>query len=155
MRIDPADPTTANVIFQLVGRDPAGPEHFYLTTIEVRYVVEGAICGTASRPLIIGLATVPVLTAPTDYGTPWLAQPSTAAPLVLTRGEPVADLTIELAKPDRNNANGRYVCRLTSPHAIPLDAGPHDIDLGNDAKTFAKTVVIDLVRQYSGDADRR
>jgi hypothetical protein len=151
LRINPADPTAAHAIFQLVGRDPAGPEPVHLTTLEVRYVFEGAVCGTASRPLVIGRTSDPALTAPMGYGTPWLAQPATVAPLALTSGELVADLTVELAKPDRNNANGRYVCRLTSPHAIPLEAGPHEIDLGNDAKTFAKTEVIDLVRQYSGD----
>lgn len=151
LRIDPADPTAAHVIFRLVGRDPAGPEPVHLTMIEVRYVFAGAVCGTASRPLVIGRASDLALGTQVGYGTPWLAQPATAAPLALTSGEPAADLTIELAKPDGNDSNGRYVCRLRSTHDIPLDAGPHDVDLGDDAKTFAKSSVVDQVRQHTGD----
>lgn len=152
LRIDPAAPTAAQVIIRLVGREPAGPEPVHLTMLELRYMFAGAICGTASRPLVIGRASDLAMGAYGGFGVPWLAQPASRAPLVFTSGDTVADLTIEIAKPDRNDANGRYVCRLTSPHDIPIDAGPHDIDLGDDAKTFAKSSVIDPVRQYTGDA---
>ena len=108
------------------------------------------MCGAASRPIVIGRATDTALPAASGLGTPWLAQPATASALSVSSGDSPVDLTIELAKPDRNAANGRYICRLTSPHAIPMDAGPHEIDLGNDAKTFAKSVV-DEVRARAGD----
>jgi hypothetical protein len=151
LTIDPADPTAATVTFRLIGRDPAGPEPVHLTMLEVRFLREGRVCGTASRPIVIGRAgDVTLPASPASYGTPWLAQPVDLTPVALTSVEPVADLIIELAKPDRNDANGRYVCRLTSPHNVPLDAGPHDIDLGDDAKTFAKSTVVDLVRQHTG-----
>jgi len=152
LHIDPAAPTAAHVIIRLVGRDPEGPEPVHLTMLEVRYIFAGAICGTASRPLVIGQASDLAMPAQAGLGMPWLAQPATVAALVFTSEDTVADLTIEIAKPDRNDANGRYVCRLTSPHDIPIDAGPHDIDLGDDAKTFAKSSVIEPVRQYAGDA---
>ncbi len=61
-----------------------------------------------------------------------------------------ADLTIELAKPDRNAANGCYVCKLHSPHQLSVSGGPYPIDLGDDAKTFAR-MVVDQVRQFSSD----
>jgi hypothetical protein len=151
LKVDPRNPTTAQATIRLFGREPAGPEPVHLTTLELRYVINGEVCGAASRPLIIGRSGD--ATAPTahSHGTPWLAQAPTASAITVAADVPPADLTIELAKPDRNSAGGRYVCRLASPHAVTLDAGPHDIDLGDDARTFAKSVV-DQVRQYSDDA---
>jgi hypothetical protein len=151
MRVDRRDPSAASATFHLIGRDPTGPEPVHLTILEVRYVVGGEVCGTASRPIVIGRVTDAALPAATGFGTPWLAQPATASALTVSTGQPPVDLTIELAKPDRNASNGRYICRLTSPHVIPMDAGPHEIDLGDDAKTFAKSVV-DEVRALSDDA---
>jgi hypothetical protein len=150
LHIERAAPTAATVAFSLIGREPSGPEPVHLTTLEARFVHQGAVCGTASRPLIIGRATERYLSAQPGDGTSWLAQPATATPLDLQQGQPVADLTIELAKPDRNYANGRYVCQLLTPHPILIDASPHEIDLGDDAKTFARYLV-DQVRQFSKD----
>jgi hypothetical protein len=152
LRIEPSNPTAAQVTFALVGRDPTGPEPVHLTMLEVRYLREGAICGTASRPLVIGRASEVALPLPTGYGTPWLAQPLAIAPMAFSTERPVADLIIEIAKPDRNEGNGRYVCRLSSPHSVQIDPGPHDIDLGDDAKTFAKSSVVDQVRLHTGGA---
>lgn len=144
-----SDPSSASVRFQLIGRPPSAAMQVTLTTIEARFVRDGAIVGSASRPLIIGQAGA---TAPPDdigVGMSWLSQGSTMAPLAAASAG-AADLTIELAKPDRNAANGSYVCKLTSPHTLSVGAGPYPIDLGDDAKTFARTVV-DQVRQFSSD----
>jgi len=83
-------------------------------------------------------------------GAPWLAQPATVSPIDLRGDAHVADLTIELAKPDRNGADGSFACWLRSPHPIAFEAGPHPINLGHDAKTFAKSIV-ERIRQFSGD----
>jgi hypothetical protein len=153
LRIEPSNPTAAQVTFALVGRDPAGPEPVHLTMLEVRYVRDGMICGTAARPIVIGRASKARLPRlPTKLGIPWLEQPVLLSPMVFSTDEPVADLIIEIYKPNRNAGNGRYVCRLSSPHSIPIDPGPHDIDLGDDAKTFAKSSVVDQVRQHTGSA---
>jgi len=148
MTVDVTNPAAAKVTFQLRGRDVAGPEPVHLTMLEVRYVYCGSICGHASRPLVIGHVTAPTLDIPAHFGTPWLAQPAMTSSLAMQPAADAPDLTIELAKPDGNGANGRFVCRLLSPHAIDLDAGPHEIDLGDDAKTFARALV-DQVRQYA------
>jgi hypothetical protein len=144
-----AKPTKAEVVFQLVGRDPKESE-VHLTTLEIRYVLDGSICGTATRPLVIGKADRDALGPPPPFGTPWLAQPPAGTPVSLLADGRAADLTIELAKPDRNATLGHYVCRLYSPHALTVGTGPWEIDLGQDAKTFAKTVV-DQVRLYGPD----
>jgi hypothetical protein len=78
---------------------------------------------------------------------PWRAQPPEVTAVSLRPGA-TADLTIELAKPDRNAATGIYSCRLYSPHPLTVASGPYDVDLGQDAKTFAR-MVVDQVRQYN------
>lgn len=150
LAIEVEDPTAATVGFVLVGRDPAGSEPYRLTTLEIRYVLEGTVCGTASRALVIGRpgATAPPTAA--AFGTPWLAQAPTASPVVLQEDRLPADLTIEIAKPNGNPGNGQFQCRLYSPHPLAASAGPFAIDLGQDAKTFAKSIV-QQIRDYHGD----
>jgi Ternary complex associated domain 7/CHAT domain len=150
LSIDVDHPTAATVSFALIGRAPAGREPYRLTTLEIRYVLGGAVCGTASRALVIGLPgdTVP----PTDpgHGTPWLAQAATQSPVVLQRDALPPDLTVEIAKPNGNPGNGQFQCRLYSPHPLSVNMGPFAIDLGQDAKTFAKSIV-QQIRDYHGD----
>jgi hypothetical protein len=141
------NPTAAEVTFMLTGREPAGPEPMQLTTLEIRYVIDGAVVGTASKPLAIGRAsdaTMLQVNESGNYGKPWLAQPTTASALSLQPDPRVADLTIELAKPDGDPTTGAYVCKLYSPHNITADKGPHKIHLGADAKTFARQIVDDM-----------
>lgn len=150
LRVDVADPTATSVSFVLVGRDPAGPEWLHLTTLEVRYVLDGTVCGTASRALVIGDASTVDPPPRLGFGDAWLDQPPTATPVVLRAETLPADLTIEIAKPDGNPANGRFECRLFSPHPLPSGAGPFPIDLGDDARTFARSIV-SQIRDYAND----
>ena len=144
------NPTAAAVRFSLTGRPPSGAMPVTLTMLEARFIRDGSIIGTASRPLVIGQPAVTEPPVDVGVGMPWLAQGSTAAPLAATVAD-AADLTIELAKPDRNAANGSYVCKLHSPHRLTVEEGPYPVELGDDAKTFAR-MVVDQVRQFSGDA---
>jgi hypothetical protein len=144
------NPTASAVRFLLTGRLPSGAMPVTLTMLEARFIRDGSLIGTASRPLVIGQPAVATPPADVGVGMPWLAQESTAAPLAATVAD-AADLTIELAKPDRNAANGSYLCTLHSPHRLTVQAGPYSVDLGDDAKTFAR-MVVDQVRQFSGDA---
>jgi hypothetical protein len=133
-----ANPTRAKVEFHLVGRPPeTAPPEPHLTTLEVRYIQDGNIVGLASRPVIIGHAAVAELPRASEWGVPWLDAREVRSTVTLAAGDRPADLTIELTKPDRNEAGGQYVCRLYSPHAIAAAKGPYRIDLGTDARTFA------------------
>jgi hypothetical protein len=140
-------PAAADVRFTLVAREGWGPDPVKLTTIEVRYLRDGVIVGTAARPLVIGME--PTLNFPSDKGTPWLAAAPVMAPINLAPSAPI-DLTIEMAKPDGNPASGVFSCWLRSPHPLSVASGPYQIDLGDDARTFAKGV-IDEMRLYSTD----
>ncbi len=143
-------PETARATFTLVARPPAGTQPVHLTLLEARYMFHGAVCGAASRPLEIRAAGYAPPQGLPQLGTPWTAQPALATAVTPCARDWVADLTVEIAKPDGNATAGRYVCRLYSPHPITAPRGPHDIDFGNDSKTFAKTIV-DQVRMYAGD----
>lgn len=149
LKVDVRKPTMAEVTFTLVGREPDGPGPL-LTMLEVRYVRGGMVCGVAARPLAIGRASEPVMSAPSVFGTPWLAQAASTSSFKVDADAPVADLTIEIAKPDRDQAGGHFICRLSSPHQIAIDAGPHEMFLGEDAKTFAREIVVQI-RAVAGD----
>lgn len=150
LAIDVAAPTAATVSFALRAREPGGTEPFRLTMLEIRYVLGGTVCGTASRALVIGRAGIAGPPQAAAHGTPWLAQAPTASPVVLQPDALPPDLTIEIAKPNGNAGNGRYQCRLYSPHPLTTVTGPFTIDLGQDAKTFAKSIV-QQIREYHGD----
>jgi hypothetical protein len=146
MRMSLSDLTAAEVRFQLVGRPPEAGLPMTLTTLEVRYVLDGTVCGAASRPLVVtGSATTPTSL---PHGTAWVDQPALQTTVALEPDLQAPDLTIEILKSDRSSADGRFVCKLYSPHTLSVDTGPHDIDLGQDSKTFAKGVIED-VRQFS------
>jgi len=150
LRIKVADPTAASVSFRFVGLDPTGPEALHLTTLEVRYLVDGTVCGTAARALVIGAADALAPLARLPFGTAWLDRPPVATPIVPAPDPTPADLTIEIAKPDGNSATGMYQCRLFSPHPLPAGQGPFAIDLGQDARTFAQALVKDI-RTFADD----
>ena len=143
-----ADPASVSVTFRLVAKPPAGPEPVRLTTLEVRFVIAGKVCGTASRPIIVGPETGDKPATPDDKGTPWLGEPPTATPMDMSPDADTADLTIELAKPDRNPTTGDFVCHLYSRHQLTTAMGPWDVHLGQDVKTFAQQL-IKTVRQSS------
>lgn len=152
MLVDARDPASASATFKLVGREPTGTEPVHLTMLEVRYVVNGEVCGTAARPLVILRSTESSIPVPVnDYGTPWLSQPATSSALTVTADTAPVDLTIEISKPDCNPARGCFVCRATSPHREVSEVGPFDIDFGSEAKGFAGSL-IDRVRGASNNA---
>jgi hypothetical protein len=148
MSVDVAHPALAEATFRLVGRDPPGPEPVQLVTLEVRYSYSGSVCGMASRPLVIGKPEAPACDLPQDYGTPWLAQPATRSSVQVQADPDVADLTIEIFKPDGNPAKGSYTSRLYSPHVLSCATGPFPIELDDDAQSFAQAIV-HQVRTYA------
>lgn len=151
MRVARKDILSAQVSFELKGKEPADADRPVLTTLEVRYLIDGAVCGAAARPLVILRAGALDIPSIGDHGEDWKKMGRAATPITLARDERAPDLTIEITKPDHNAASGHYTCQLFSPHALATPRGPFSMDLGNDAKTFAKSLV-DEVRLYSANA---
>jgi len=147
LRVPLADPASVHATFRLVGAEPTNRERAWLTLLEVRYVVEGTVCGTASRPIVVQPSGAG---APQQrpLGTPWMSGETSASPVVLAPDAEAPDLTLEIAEPDANDAAGQYVCRLCSPHLIATGRGPFRIRLGHDARTYARQIV-DEVRTYA------
>ena len=147
LRVSADSVLSAEVRFNLVGTEPTNRERACLTTLDVRYVLGGTICGTASRPLVILPAASNGPPPALPFGTAWQSMPAASSPVTLVADEHAPDLTIEITNPG-GDTSGRYECRLISPHALATPSGPFKIALGNDAKTFAKQMVDDL-RQYA------
>lgn len=148
LQIAVADPTRARAVFKLVALPPDTPQGVALTYVEARFLRDGVVCGTASRPLVVHRGAV----APTPWsaGTSWSGQPQASSPIVVPPADSLPDITIEIAHPEGNETRGVYVCRLSTPHPVVIDTAPYRIDLGDDAKTFARTIV-DQMRLYAND----
>jgi hypothetical protein len=149
MKVPVNDILRAEVRFELMGAEPATPERPILTMLEVRYVLGGTVCGTACRPLVIlhSASKDPVVQPVRGNDSQMQAG---ASPVVLAADEQAPDLTIEIIKTDRDASSGHFVCQLYSPHDINAARGPFDMDLGEDAKTFAKSLV-DEVRLFANN----
>lgn len=144
MSVSLADVASASVRFSLVGDERVDPWRPLLTTLEVRYVVDGTVCGTASKPLIVLHSHETTLPPQDNRGTSWTTPVQSSAPVDLTPDAQAPDLTIEISKPDRNASSGQYVCQIFSPHILATARGPFPMDLGQDAKTFAADLVTEV-----------
>lgn len=142
LRVSRQDIATAQVRFRLVGRAPQTAATSRLASLEVRYLLGGTICGTASRPVVILPTQGAAAPVPSQYGMAWQrAAPAASTPVRIDVDPNAPDLTVEISKPDRNAASGQYVCKLYSPHPLEVGRGPFHIDIGQDAKTFARALV--------------
>lgn len=140
MTVNLSDVASASVQFTLVGDERMDAWHPLLSMLELRYLVDGTVCGTASKPIIILHSRDTAPPMQDARGQSW-SEPPTAVPILLAADEQAPDLTIEISKPDRNAASGQYMCQLFSPHMLVTQRGPFPMDLGQDAKTFAGAIV--------------
>jgi hypothetical protein len=140
MSVPVHDMQSSQVSFELVGTEPVDPKIPYLTLLEVRYVIDGVVCGTAARPLVITHSSADAVPPTLAAGDDWNSAARTG-PMTLVAEDEAPDLTIEIIKPDGNAASGRYACQIYSPHVIAAPRGPFPLDLSQDAKTFAKSIV--------------
>jgi len=103
--------------------------------IHVAFLKDGVVCGNATCALTIGTDAV--------------ALPGRSSPCVVPAAaqEPV-DLLVMIRKADGNSATGRYIWSMTSTRVV-VDERPFPIDLGDDAQTFARAVMQDVV--YNDD----
>jgi hypothetical protein len=141
--VEVAKPTEARVTVALVPLPQS--EEVRLTTLCVNYVVGGVVRGSASRHIIVernpGIAP-----APDDRGQFWLDAEARAAALTLGDLAAKPDVELDISKPDGNPTSGSYQCVMRNAHGVPVPEQPLPIDLGDDAKTFAKTLIDDVRR---------
>ncbi len=122
-----------------------------LSFLIVHFSSNGEACGMASRKIIVrnpNEAEIPTI----GNGRQWLDTPEPSAAITFDPQQTPPDLTMRLAKPDRDDSDGKFVLTFESPHALHLpDPGVFPINLGNDVQTFAR-LVIEEVAQNAGKA---
>ena len=125
----------------------AQAEDVRLTSLSVHFVVGGVARGAARRNVIVE-AKAEIAPPPDSRGVSWLALagPPPAVGLDLTPFVP--DIEVDIGKPDGNATRGYYKCVMRNAHGVSVPDEPATIDLGEDAGTFAKTL-IDQVRQIA------
>ncbi|MBV9108529.1 MAG: CHAT domain-containing protein, partial [Gemmatimonadetes bacterium] len=112
----------------------------------VHFSRDGAVCGTASRRIVVEPQRPHAAAAPGRGAAPPVRRPpavsvraSTGASINL-RPEDVPDLTLTLRKPDDAPSSGRYTWTVTSPY-IECSPPPLTMDLGSDSGTFVRRML--------------
>jgi hypothetical protein len=77
------------------------------------------------------------------------AESPTPRPFTIGARAARTDIEIVITKPDRNPTTGRFSLALRTPHPVPVPDTLPDIDLEDDAQSFAR-LLIDQVRQHHG-----
>jgi hypothetical protein len=119
-----------------------------ITTLEARYIVAGTVCGVASRRIEIWPLSSATAGSPRSESKPESPENS---PITLAADPDAPDLTIEILKPDRDASSGEYVIQLVPRDPTKSGMAAFQINLGQDAKTFARAIV-DEVRLFTGNA---
>lgn len=141
LAVDVADPERTRVGIRLVAASQVEPTR--QTTIIVQFAVDGVTCGTHSHHVVVASAAG-VSPSQDGRGTSWTAtQPSPPGLTIGALLEP-CDVELNIAKPDGNAAKGNYVCTMRNAHGVDAPAAPIAISLGDDARTFAKSIIDDM-----------
>lgn len=142
-----ADPTTASVEIRLTPLPQDANTR--QTSLVVQFVVDGVTCGTHSHHVVVarGAGNVP---RADDRGVAWTGEQPPPPALTLGASASTPDVELNIAKPDGNPAKGTYLCTMRNAHGIPVDRTPVEISLGDEARTFATTIVEDM-RLWDGD----
>ena len=100
--------------------------------IHVAFLKNGVVCGNTTCVIAIGLREA---TGIASEGSPCV--------LPGTDDQP-ADLLVMIKKADGNSATGRYVWSMSSVYG-GVDPQPFPVDLGNDVRTFVRSLMRDVV----------
>jgi hypothetical protein len=118
LRVERDTVDKAEARFSLTGLEPTNAQRAFLTSLEIRYLLKGRVCGTASLPL----AVLPALKADqpsvVSVGTEWTEVPAATSSITASARDEAPDLTLEIFKPDGHAGTGTYCCRLLSPHRL-------------------------------------
>lgn len=145
--IQVADPMKAEIKVKLTPR--MQNEALRLTSIAVHYLLDGVSRGSASFHVVVKREAGTTTPGPDPRGVIWNGSEIPPASLSLASAVRVPDIEVDIAKPDGNAAKGSYSCVIRTSHGVTVPDGSFPIELGDDANTFAKSL-IDEVRVYSG-----
>jgi hypothetical protein len=81
-----------------------------------------------------------------------LLQHQPAAPsLNVSASAAVPDIELNIAKADGNAARGTFLCTMRNAHGLPVPDAAITIDLGSDARTFARQLIDEMPRNDGGE----
>jgi hypothetical protein len=131
-----------HVAVPLVAREVDRPRTSLLI---VHFSRDGAVCGTASRRIVVEQRPPRPTAAPGRGAAPPVRRSLTLPPrrpraAMALRPPDDADLTLIIDKPDGNQATGRYVWTYNSPH-IAQSKSAFPMDLGIDPRSFVKLML--------------
>jgi hypothetical protein len=102
------------------------------TLIHVAFLKDGIVCGNATCVIVIGAGEAAGIA-------------NELSPCVLPGpDDQPADLVVMIKKADGNSATGRYVWSMSSVHTV-VDSQPVPVDLGDDVRTFVRSLMRDVV----------
>ena len=107
-----------------------------LSVLSLHFSHVGVHLGTATRRIEVARTIRKGKPA-----SPWVRATPRPAAMTMDLAERAPDLTIRIEKPDANEATGAFVWTFESPHQVRLPAKPLPMNLGTDAKTFAKAMI--------------
>ena len=127
----------------LTAPDVSGESLF--SVISVHFSHGGVHLGTATRRIEVAPSGVQGRTA-----SSWVRATPKPAAMSMDLAERAPDLTIRIEKPDADEATGKFVWTFETPHqGVKLPAKPLPMNLGTDARTFAKALIT-LIDENSG-----
>jgi hypothetical protein len=145
-----AEPTKSRIKVDLVPLPQTDPVR--LSELSVHFIIGGVNRGAASRNVVVETiaGTAP---PPDNRGTSWLDdEAGQSRPIITLDSTPfIPDIELDIVKADGSVVRGNYRCAIRNAHHVPVPQEPPTIDLGDDAKTFAKTL-IDEVSLNSRDS---
>jgi hypothetical protein len=127
----------------LIAPEVTGESLFSVLT--VHYSHDGVHLGTATRRIEVARAV-----GRSQAASPWVNATPRPAAMNMDLAERAPDLTIRIEKPDADEATGKFVWTFETPHkGVTLPATPLPMNLGTDARTFAKALIT-LIDENSG-----
>ena len=116
-----------------------------LSVVSVHFSHEGVHLGTATRRIEVARTV-----GRGKKASAWVRATPRPAAMTMDMSARAPDLTIRIEKPDADEATGKFVWTFETPHkGIKLPPKPPPMNLGTDARTFAKALIT-LIDENSG-----
>ncbi len=148
LNVSVADPFSAAVTVSLIPDMQDTP--IKARAITVHYAYDGVTRGSMTRYLAVVMPGI--VMPPADARGLDLLQNQPATPFInVTASAAVPDVELNIAKADGNVARGTFLCTMRNAHGIPVPDAAIPIDLGSDARTFARQLIDEMPRNDGGE----
>jgi len=148
LQVSVADPFSAAVALSMIPDLQDTP--IRARAITVHYAYDGVTRGSITRYLAVVMPGI-VLPPADPRGLDLLQHQPAAPSITMTASTAVPDVELNIAKADGNVARGTFLCTMRNAHGIAVPDAAIAIDLGSDARTFARQLIDEMPRNDGGD----